>query len=272
MFSYRHYGSLPGGLLPLEGWAAPPFKPLPGLFAGRRHTTLHYAPHHTTPHHTIPHHTTPYHATPPVLPAGIDIAFIFDGTAYHTARDEVARIRPGTLQVLHRTGVPPRVAARVYVLVVACVCARLWKVARGHRGRRCAVRGASSGIGIGMIGGSEPMPTLVTPHRTGAPTTPSPSNPYGDASSPLLLQAMGDNVLAAVQEFARVLATDPAVPSADHAGGSVYFDLGAHHGEAGEAGWCRAGQGRGGEAGCRAGRVQGSEGQGKQGAGQGRPC
>ncbi|EFN50786.1 hypothetical protein CHLNCDRAFT_142511 [Chlorella variabilis] len=66
---------------------------------------------------------------------GIDIAFIFDGTAYHTARDEVARIRPGTLQ------------------------------------------------------------------------------------------AMGDNVLAAVQEFARVLATDPAVPSADHAGGSVYFDL-----------------------------------------------
>jgi hypothetical protein len=30
--------------------------------------------------------------------AGIDIAFIFDGTAYHTARDEVSRIRPGTLQ------------------------------------------------------------------------------------------------------------------------------------------------------------------------------
>ena len=30
---------------------------------------------------------------------GIDIAFIGDGTAYHTARDEVDRIRPGTLQV-----------------------------------------------------------------------------------------------------------------------------------------------------------------------------
>ena len=29
---------------------------------------------------------------------GIDVAFLFDGTAYHTARDEMARIRPGTLQ------------------------------------------------------------------------------------------------------------------------------------------------------------------------------
>jgi hypothetical protein len=35
--------------------------------------------------------------------AGIDIAFIFDGTAYHTARDEVSRIRPGTLQARCRT-------------------------------------------------------------------------------------------------------------------------------------------------------------------------
>ena len=31
--------------------------------------------------------------------AGIDVAFIFDGTAYHTARDEPSRIRRGTLQV-----------------------------------------------------------------------------------------------------------------------------------------------------------------------------
>lgn len=29
---------------------------------------------------------------------GIDVAFLFDGTAYHTARDETSRIRPGTLQ------------------------------------------------------------------------------------------------------------------------------------------------------------------------------
>jgi len=31
---------------------------------------------------------------------GIDVAFLFDGTAYHTARDETSRIRPGTLQAM----------------------------------------------------------------------------------------------------------------------------------------------------------------------------
>lgn len=31
---------------------------------------------------------------------GIDVAFIYDGTAYHTARDEADRIRPGTLQAM----------------------------------------------------------------------------------------------------------------------------------------------------------------------------
>jgi hypothetical protein len=31
---------------------------------------------------------------------GIDVAFLFGGTAYHTARDEAARIRPGTLQAM----------------------------------------------------------------------------------------------------------------------------------------------------------------------------
>ncbi|KAL4424855.1 hypothetical protein ABPG77_011105 [Micractinium sp. CCAP 211/92] len=31
---------------------------------------------------------------------GIDVAFIFDGTAYHTARDDIDRIRPGTLQAM----------------------------------------------------------------------------------------------------------------------------------------------------------------------------
>lgn len=35
----------------------------------------------------------------PISAAGIDVAFIFDGTAYHTARDEPSRIRRGTLQV-----------------------------------------------------------------------------------------------------------------------------------------------------------------------------
>ena len=36
---------------------------------------------------------------------------------------------------------------------------------------------------------------------------------------------MGENVLAAVQEYARVLAGEPAAPRAGDAGGSVYFDL-----------------------------------------------
>ncbi len=31
---------------------------------------------------------------------GIDVAFLFDGTAYHSSRDEVSRIRPGTLQAM----------------------------------------------------------------------------------------------------------------------------------------------------------------------------
>jgi Peptidase family M28 len=31
---------------------------------------------------------------------GIDVAFLFDGTAYHSSRDETARIRPGTLQAM----------------------------------------------------------------------------------------------------------------------------------------------------------------------------
>lgn len=31
---------------------------------------------------------------------GIDVAFLFDGTAYHTVRDESSRIRPGTLQAM----------------------------------------------------------------------------------------------------------------------------------------------------------------------------
>ncbi|KAL4421351.1 hypothetical protein ABPG75_010642 [Micractinium tetrahymenae] len=66
---------------------------------------------------------------------GIDVAFIFDGTAYHTARDDIDRIRPGTLQ------------------------------------------------------------------------------------------DMGENVLAAALEFARVLATDPEAPKAGNNCGSVYFDL-----------------------------------------------
>ena len=35
---------------------------------------------------------------------GIDIAFLFGGTKYHTARDEDAQIRPGTLQVRGRRG------------------------------------------------------------------------------------------------------------------------------------------------------------------------
>lgn len=34
---------------------------------------------------------------------GIDIAFHFGGTAYHTARDEQDRIRPGTLQARRHT-------------------------------------------------------------------------------------------------------------------------------------------------------------------------
>lgn len=66
---------------------------------------------------------------------GVDVAFIFDGTAYHTARDELERIRPGTLQ------------------------------------------------------------------------------------------DMGHNSLAALQEFARVLATDPPQPRKGDKGGSVYFDV-----------------------------------------------
>ena len=32
---------------------------------------------------------------------GLDIAFLLDGAAYHTDRDTVDRLRPGTLQVLH---------------------------------------------------------------------------------------------------------------------------------------------------------------------------
>lgn len=35
---------------------------------------------------------------------GIDVAFIFDGWAYHTNRDAPGRIRPGTLQAM---GAPP---------------------------------------------------------------------------------------------------------------------------------------------------------------------
>jgi hypothetical protein len=31
---------------------------------------------------------------------GIDVAFLFDGTAYHSVRDETSRIRPGTLQAM----------------------------------------------------------------------------------------------------------------------------------------------------------------------------
>jgi hypothetical protein len=31
---------------------------------------------------------------------GIDVAFLFDGTAYHSQRDETSRIRPGTLQAM----------------------------------------------------------------------------------------------------------------------------------------------------------------------------
>jgi hypothetical protein len=30
---------------------------------------------------------------------GLDIAFLLDGAAYHTDRDTVDRLRPGTLQV-----------------------------------------------------------------------------------------------------------------------------------------------------------------------------
>jgi hypothetical protein len=32
---------------------------------------------------------------------GLDIAFLLDGAAYHTDRDTVDRLRPGTLQVRH---------------------------------------------------------------------------------------------------------------------------------------------------------------------------
>lgn len=40
------------------------------------------------------------------------------------------------------------------------------------------------------------------------------------------VQDMGQNVLAAIQEFSRVLATNPATPTVETAGGgSVYFDL-----------------------------------------------
>lgn len=45
---------------------------------------------------------------------------------------------------------------------------------------------------------------------------------------------MGHNVLAAIQEYTRVLATDPRAPEAGDQGGSVYFDL-----------WGRAMVGRG---------------------------
>lgn len=36
---------------------------------------------------------------------------------------------------------------------------------------------------------------------------------------------MGENVLAAIQEYTRVLASDPAAPQASDAGSSVYFDI-----------------------------------------------
>lgn len=39
------------------------------------------------------------------------------------------------------------------------------------------------------------------------------------------LQGMGENVLAAIQEYTRVLASDPATPQASDKGGSVYFDF-----------------------------------------------
>ena len=39
------------------------------------------------------------------------------------------------------------------------------------------------------------------------------------------LQGMGENVLAAIQEYTRVLASDPAAPKASDVGGSVYFDF-----------------------------------------------
>lgn len=39
------------------------------------------------------------------------------------------------------------------------------------------------------------------------------------------LQGMGENVLAAIQEFTRVLHGAPPEPSPGDGGGSVYFDL-----------------------------------------------
>ena len=94
MFSYRHYGSIPGrsmgrlaagcrrvGALARGSWRLDPFC----LYMRLCLTPQGFL--------TYPISTRCYHAV------GIDLAFIFDGTAYHTARDEMARIRPGTLQV-----------------------------------------------------------------------------------------------------------------------------------------------------------------------------
>lgn len=104
------------------------------------------------------------------------MAFIFDGTAYHTARDEPSRIRRGTLQV-------------------------------GGEGS-----------------GHSPFPSCLGWAGAAAAAAPNSLLPMQPNLHPLP-QAMGENVLAAIQEYTRVLASDPTAPKAGDGGGSVYFDI-----------------------------------------------
>ena len=71
------------------------------------------------------------------------------------------------------------------------------------------------------------MPCLpATPEPSGGSKQPCPCCIIRCFACPLAgLQAMGENVLPAIQEFTRVLATDPPQPQAGDASGSVYFDL-----------------------------------------------
>jgi hypothetical protein len=121
----------------------------------------------------------------------------------------VERIRPGTLQA--RVYVCPRHLAGTAGQLACSGRPAGWRLAGWRLGAREALTCNMSERQCLVL-----LCLLRNPPFPPGPLAPSPC---------CCLQDMGENVLAAIQEFARVLATDPPAATAANSGGSVYFDL-----------------------------------------------
>jgi len=156
---------------------------------------------------------------------GLDLATLLDAGAYHTARDEPGRIRPGTLQARPRTR--PRGAVRAsHAAGRASARGRLRRgvggrphrcrpAGRRRKGRVCSPVGCACLLEAGpasqclsgctITEGHESNGRLERQRRRAAP------------------QAMGEDVAAAAAEFCRVLASPAA--RAPLAASGVFFDV-----------------------------------------------